>query len=263
MPRLLALVSRVSHWSSGQKHMGCPSLWRPLSRVRHCFSCCRDYPARASAFVLTLFPLLNIMPSLRWAGDFQKNLTHISWISSVGRSQRKDRFLPSWSFHFRWATRVKYANLYCIVLDGVVVKKSNRALQGWGCGLCFFPMWLRGSRERVLNYSLSDTCVCCPLPPCVWCFLRRVGTERVECLFYLLLFFVWADGLLVLSCHSDRLPGSGKGRGGWQSVHVWLLFIRKPRELQPACVPGRSTPSDSFLPVTPPASEVHPSQSLS
>lgn len=68
---LLDLVSHLFLWSSGhyQKHVGCPPLWRPLAWIGHCFSCCSCFLARAPAFVLTLFPLLSIVPSLevsRW-----------------------------------------------------------------------------------------------------------------------------------------------------------------------------------------------------
>lgn len=146
---------------------------------------CSGNPNYSFCFCLNFVPPSEYH-ALPWG---EKNLTHMSWISSVGQTQRKDRFLPSQSFlssevgdksevsqpvlyHFRW---------WC------PDEKSVARRRVW---FLLFPMWPRRSRKKgVMNYSDCQIPVCAfPGLLCVWCFLSRMEQREIEMLFYLLLY---------------------------------------------------------------------------
>lgn len=143
----------------------------------------------------------------------------MSWISSVGQTQRKDRFLPSQSFlssevgdksevsqpvlyHFRW---------WCSD------EKSVARLRVW---FLLFPMWPRWSREKSHELlRLPDTCVCFPWPPVCLVLSEQNGTERDWNVVLFVPVFVWTGGMLVAVSSLWHTAWLWERSWWWQSVH--------------------------------------------
>lgn len=141
---------------------------------------CSGNPNYSFCFCLNFVPPSEYH-ALPWG---EKNLTHMSWISSVGQTQRKDRFLPSQSFlssevgdksevsqpvlyHFRW---------WC------PDEKSVARRRVW---FLLFPMWPRRSREKESWTTQTARYLCVlSLAYCVsGAFWAEWNRERLKCCF--------------------------------------------------------------------------------
>lgn len=186
----------------------------------------------------------------------------MSWISSVGQTQRKDRFLPSQSFlssevgdkseisqpvlyHFRW---------WC------PDEKSVARLRVW---FLLFPMWPRRSREKESWTTQTARYLCVlSLASCVsGAFWAEWNRERLKCCF--ICSCICMDWWYVSCCLIIMTHCLTVGKVMVVAVCPWYdlcssWWIKKSRELQPPCAPQSPTPIDSFLPATPPTSEVPP-----
>lgn len=175
----------------------------------------------------------------------------MSWISSVGQTQRKDIFLPSWSFlssevgdKSEISQPVLHRFRWCCPDE-----KSVARLRVWF--LLFFPCGqddLEKKSHELLR--LADTCMCFPWPPVSGAFWAEWNRERLKCCFICCCICMdWWYISYSLSHHYGKLPDCGKGHGSGSLSMVWLVFILMNQEVKraPATLcPQSPTPSDSF-----------------